>query len=177
MDNTADVFFKTLWKILFDDIVLQLAKLTDVVSTKGKRGSKDNMTIRRLPGLVDNEIKAEVGKIVNEIIKKAENAKTWRDKLLAHYDFNLLREPNKHSMPKISYSDMDEAMKALERLMNTINAHYCKAESLMFFFEAEDVVDRLVYFLQKGWQAEKDWEERMEAGNILPGDLNFTDDI
>ena len=172
-NNTADLFFRILWQALFEDVVLQLSRITEDTATNGK----ENMTIRRLSGLVAPEIKHVVKGLTKEAVKKAELAKAWRDKALAHTDFNHKIDPDKNPIPTLTYKHIDEAMTAIIDVMNAIYMHYCQEKSLFCVVNAEESVEGLIAYLHKGWQSELALQERMNSGTWRPEDLNFTDDV
>ena len=172
-NNTADLFFSILWQLLLDDAVLQLARITEDITTCGK----ENMTIRQLPGLVSPEINQAVQKLVDVAVNKAEIAKVWRNKALAHSDFNHRIDPQKHPIPSLTYKQIDEALAALIKLMNEISMHYRQTQSPFCLTNAEESIDSLISYLNKGWQAELELQERMKTGTWRAEDLNFTDDI
>ena len=177
LNETADLFFKTLWHSLFEDVVLQLARLTDPPRTGKHKNGQENLTVKLLPDLVLEEFKAEVELLVRDVIDKASFARAWRNKALAHSDLKHKIDPDANPLPGITYSQVDKALESLSELMNGIDLHYNRSESRYKLIESETTVESLITYLHKGWKEEQALQERINSGNWRPEDLNFTDDI
>jgi hypothetical protein len=94
-----------LQETLYDQILLDLAKLVDPVRSTGKA----NMTLRLLPGVVPEAARAGVDSAVTEACTAAEFAKENRHKRLAHSD--LAQRLGNHE--RLSRGSLDQVRDAV----------------------------------------------------------------
>jgi len=157
LNKVAPLFFWYLQHTLFDDIQLHLARLTDPPQTGSGKNRQENLTMRRLPQLIDDpKFKREVEKLLEEVEQKCEFARKWRNKRLAHLDANTRANPQ--LLPPRTRKKVEDALEAMRHLMNSVAKHYGTAEIV---YEVSDVggAASLVYKLEKWLQQEN--QERL----------------
>lgn len=87
LNKTAPQFFALVEDSMWSSVVLDLTKMTADLKT----GRHDNLTLQRLPALVDSSIRADVTAKVDAAVKACEFAKVPRNKVLAHWDLETLK--------------------------------------------------------------------------------------
>lgn len=152
LTKVAGPFFAMLQQTLFEDIVLQLARLTDHRKTCGK----DNLTINRLTCLVsDQQCKTEMEKLVASANATCEFARSWRHRRLAHNDLKLLLKIPTDPLPGISRADVEQALEAFRALLNRIQGYFLKTETAYKYnITIGGDATSLIHYLQKGIEAE-----------------------
>ena len=95
LDRTAAHFFGCLRKMLYEDAMLHLSRLTDPPKSNG---GKRNLTVRLLPDLIsDPVLKSSVEADIDTLVKSCEFARGLRNRRLAHNDLKTAR--NEHPLP------------------------------------------------------------------------------
>jgi hypothetical protein len=81
LNKVADHLFGVIQRSLGEDVLLNLARLTDKTQSCGK----DNLTLQRLPALItDAALASEVRGLVEGACKACDAARNWRHRHLAH---------------------------------------------------------------------------------------------
>src|SRR5438270_3135411 len=71
LNRSAPSFFRVVQDTLWENILLHIARLTDPPQSVGK----DNLTIRRLPALVHDQIRSKVDVLLESCAKRSEFAR------------------------------------------------------------------------------------------------------
>jgi AbiU2 len=86
LNRVAGFFFRTIQTVLWEDVLMHIARLTDQPKSKGK----DNLTLLRLSAAVEvPELSVEIESLVEQAKKAAGFARNWRNRRLAHTDLSL----------------------------------------------------------------------------------------
>jgi AbiU2 len=121
LNKVASNFFYFLNKLLFEDAMLHLCRLTDPPETMGHT----NLTLMRLAeSIPDKDFGAQIGKDVEEARKKCEFARKWRDKRLAHTDLTTLRNAHASPLPSVTNKNIEDAMEFMRALVDSVELHY-----------------------------------------------------
>ena len=121
--NVAPGFFTIIKDVLRDDAIIALSRLTDKSSTSNKY----NLSITTLVELAEisdhSELAISARKLLDQLVKRVENIRSWRDKWIAHTD--LEQALSKQPLPnkKIQRRDIDEALRLIRELMNLFANH------------------------------------------------------
>ncbi len=123
LSNVAPGFFAIIRDVLRDDAFISLSRLTDKSRTFGK----SNLTLVALVELAEksnhNELASTARSILEKFQDRVNNMRQWRDKWLAHTDFNqaILERP----LPDIGVQrgHVDEAIHLTIELMNLFADH------------------------------------------------------
>jgi hypothetical protein len=169
LNNAGPFFFRVVHDVLWDDVLLHLARLTD----PPRSSNKSNMTMRRLASVVsDPELALEIERLVGEAERLCEFARDTRHRHLAHRDFELaVNCVGVRPLPPASRRDVGAAMAALAAVLNLIKAHYFGSTTAFAHFNAAGGADDLVCRLAVAARAEARRAERLRRGEILPEDL------
>jgi hypothetical protein len=126
LNRAAPNFFGIIQDVLFQDIMLHVARLTDRVESAGKK----NLTVRELPILVRPEIRGAIERLLEEAKSRTEFCRQWRNRQIAHNDRALALE-DKHAepLPGASRQKLREALAALANVLNAVSEPYGFAPS------------------------------------------------
>lgn len=107
MNNTAPEFFLRFQEVLFEHLIIGIARLTDTA----QQGDKQNLTFNHL--FINQP--AELDKLV-EFVKKAANIRKIRNKLVAHLDFACGLDPNDLTNDK-TLAEIKESIELMEGIV------------------------------------------------------------
>ncbi len=153
IQETAPEFFTMVRRVLVDDILLHIIKLTDNIGRKNNR----NLTLWRLPELIeDPKLRQLIVDDLQIIENQREPIRTLRNKYLAHFDldFVLASHTLKGSI-KINDENIDCVLKRIARILNHL--YRVKANHKMLFEDipVNDDVEALIAYLQIGLRCDK----------------------
>jgi len=175
LNETAGSFFGVLQGVLLDDVVLELARLVDSPKSCGKA----NLTLRRIPGLVaDPELQPEIEAMVNSAMDACAKAQDQRNRRLAHNDLLLAVETLAKPLPAIGVADVESALGAIRDLLNRLDSHYLNS-TVAYEYVGTGPTDgeSLVHYLNKGLQAERQFEDRIRSGHPDPEDDAWYEEV
>jgi hypothetical protein len=145
MNFVASNFFYFLHRLMFEDMMLHLSRLTDPPETFGRT----NLTLRRMVKLIDGtadpSFKASLQRATDRVLQACQFARTWRDKCIAHTDLPTFRKEQVSPLPA-RVQDLEGAMQAIREFMKCVEQNYgiqpsfsmpdhWGAKSLMHFLE------------------------------------------
>jgi AbiU2 len=178
LNRSAGYFFWLLQETLIEDVLLHLARLTDLADHG--RG-RTNLTLRQLPDLIsDLVLKKDVTELVERAVGSTAAACDWRNRRLAHRDLALALGPagahlatSRGPLQGVSRVDIGAALAAFRTILNRIEGHFWIGSQVGYeFFEGgRGDADSLVRCLQRGQKSYESRERRFEQGNPLPEDL------
>jgi AbiU2 len=109
LNEAAPTFFGMVEDVLWEDMLLHISRLTDPPAS-GK--DKENLTIQRLPGLVeDPAIKGALQQLVDKALNASKFCLDWRNRRIAHCDLDL-RINNEPARP-LEPADKEKVREAL----------------------------------------------------------------
>lgn len=120
--DTAPAFFFTLQRVLFFDVLVGLASITD---RKNSGKGKDNLTLDQLATLVaDQDFADELRQLVRLAEEACEVIRDWRHRRIAHRDFALALHPTKCPLPPVSPAIVETALTACDTVLNATAVHF-----------------------------------------------------
>ncbi len=169
LNDIAGFFFRVVHDVLWEDVLLHLARLTDSSKSMGKQ----NLTLKRLPAVIpEPALAAEVEHLVDTAIAACSFAKDWRNRRLAHRDLDLAVEvPQTRQLAEASRRKVEDALAAVSAVLNRLQQHYFSSEVVFRYFHAVGDAEALVYYLRAAGQAEERRTQRVLEGKMLPEDL------
>jgi hypothetical protein len=166
LNKTASNFFYFLGKLLFEDAILHLCRLTD----PPRMNKHSNLTIMKLAETInDPELSAKVKAASERAKKRCGFARKWRDKRLAHADLWTSRNKEASPLPKVVSKDIEDALTVIDHVVWSIEHYYGLPPSLV----AHDPwgARSLVHCLDRAVEAhEKDAQrwQRLAQGKGMP---------
>jgi len=169
LNEVAGFLFHVLQNVMYENVILGLARLTDPPCSVGK----DNLTLCRLQDLIlDASLRLEVEDLVQKALAACQFARDWRNRRIAHNDLALLLAASTDPLPGISRNDIEGALDAFRKVVNRLEQHY-RGSTVAY----EHVIlglgtgDSLISYLKKGVQAEYTWKQRLHESQSPPEDV------
>lgn len=159
LSTAASNFFFFLKRLLYEDAMMHLCRLTDPPKTRLRAGDRENLTVMALKDLVsDPGFKASVQAKAEEARDKCTFARTWRNRRLAHTDLVSFREGHATTLPAVNSPDIAEALKSIGDLLILIESHYGAPHFLL----GPDPwgAKSLVYYLERAERAISEERQR-----------------
>jgi len=123
LSNLAPGFFAITRDVLRDDAFISISRLTDRSKTLGK-SNLSIVTLVELAEKSDNrELASAARALLDQLLARVENIRQWRDKWLAHTDFeqSALEQPLPNT--KVKRGDIDEALRLVREIMRLFAVH------------------------------------------------------
>jgi hypothetical protein len=150
LNAAAPAFFHALQRMMWEDVLLHLCRLTDPPKSVGR----DNLTVRRLPDTTpDPNLQNQVRPLVDDVNQRTQFARDWRNRRLAHRELPPTSGQAAQPLASISRQQIEDALGAIRRTMNCIEQHYLHAPvSYEHSVEALGGVESLLARLRKSVQ-------------------------
>ena len=111
-------FIASIQDVLFNDILLQLTRITD----KAEMGSNKNITIQMFPRFFDDlEMKKKVCELVKEADEATEFARNWRNKRIVHIDYEYHIDSESNPLKPASLDKVQNALNAIHRVLHEVS--------------------------------------------------------
>ncbi len=150
LNQSAPLFFRTVQDTLWESVLLHIARLLDPPQSMGK----SNLSLQRLPNLLNEEISATVSTQINDAKIKTEFCRDWRNRHIAHHDLELALGEELTPLASASRLQVKQALESIVKVLNTISEFYM--ESTLFFdiMSKPGSAENLIYILDDGIKAE-----------------------
>lgn len=168
LNETAAFFFRVIQDVLWDDILLHIARLTDPPT----QGKYENLTLLRLPDAVeDGALATEFRELVKTGLDRSQLARKWRDKHLAHIDLSHAIDVKATTLPGVSRQDVEDVLASFRQIMNRFHSIYLQGEVVFDHFLVHDDAETLLHHLAVAVRFEDRKRDRLRQGKPLPEDL------
>jgi len=168
LNRAAGLFFRVVQDTLWEDTLLNIARLVDPPISIGK----DNLTVQRLPPLiVDVEFRTEIQGLVNAAVNATAFARDWRNRHIAHRDLTIALEEGPKALSPASRKHVKEALHAVSRVLQRVNEFYFNSEVRFDIIAEPNDAISLLYVIQDGVEAEEQRQQRLREGKIEPDDI------
>lgn len=172
MNEAAPRFFRIVQDSLWDDVLIHVARLTDPPKSAGRA----NLTIQRLPLLVDAAVKAEVESKIAAALTRCAFARDWRNRRIAHGDYELALDlPSADPLTPTSRQMVREALESLCDVVNAVGLHYLDSTNLFDSGPSHHGAMSLLYVVDAGLEAKRERSARIQAGQIDLSELRPRD--
>ena len=116
LNLVGGAFFAEVQRILWDDLLLCVTRLTD----HSQMGSKDNLTVKRLPDLCEHdELRKKVEEQVAVAVQAAEFARSHRNQRISHRD--LAYAIGGSELPSTTLGQVRGALDAVYAVLQTMH--------------------------------------------------------
>ena len=160
LNAAAPAFFYLTQQAMWQDILLQLCRLTD----RPAFGKNQCLSLRQLPGLIpDAVLRDEVDKLVAAAKDKLDSfARAWRNRRFAHTDFALSGSVPVQPLPPATRQLVENALAAIRDAMNHVECHYEKHAPVPYDQVVEPLggAASLLFYLKKGVEAQRSENDR-----------------
>jgi len=169
LNQSAPFFFFIIQKVLWENILLGIARITDSTKT----GDKRNISIQALPDLIENEELREKIKIeINEILQKTKFCRDWRNRWIAHYDYNLSLDSNAQPLETANRKLIKESLKQITAFINILHEHYFKSRLMLDHIKNNRGANLLLRTLKDGLREKENYLNRLATGKLLDYDYD-----
>lgn len=170
LNRASGLFFRVVQDALWDDTLLHLARLTDPLSSSGK----DNLTILRLPPLVDDiGLKNEVQPLVDAAVDATAFARDWRNRRIAHRDLALALQKGPIPLALASRKRVKNALHAIGCVLKRINRFYFDSDLKFDVIAVPSGAVELLHVIRDGLQANDKRRQRLREGKFDPNDVRI----
>ncbi|MGB7295704.1 MAG: hypothetical protein WBC70_08960 [Candidatus Aminicenantales bacterium] len=172
LNKAAPLFFRIIQDVLWEDIILHIARLTDPPKSSGKA----TLTIRRLPDLVkDGNTAQALRGLINIAIQSSEFCRDCRNRYIAHRDLNLALEKEIVPLKPASRKKIKEALNSIAEVLNAVSQHYTDSEMTFDIGEDPEGAVSLLYVIDDGLKAGEERKERISSGKYRKDDFSPRD--
>ena len=147
INSAAPAFFGDLQRMMTEDVMLHLCRLTDPPRSAGK----DTLTILRLPQVIpDKVLKGEIQSLASDARSKTDFARDWRNRRLAHRELPPPAGQPADPLAEAAIRHFESALAAIRETLNCLERHYLKSSvSYENTIVQSGGIDSLVYYLKK----------------------------
>jgi hypothetical protein len=128
LNAVAPAFFYMIQTVLWEDMLLHIARLTDPPASAGNK-AKANLTVRNLVQLVAPEIRPSTDEAVARAVRKTEFCRDWRNRHIAHRDLHLAMDPGAAPLKSANRAMVVEALESIAEVLNVVDLHYAQTTS------------------------------------------------
>ena len=174
LNAAAPAFCGLVQDSIWENVLLHVARLTDRPGTGTGTGKKQNLTIQRLPMLIDRvNARATVETKVQAALASCAFARDWRNRHIAHSDLDLKVSDTAQPLEFASRQCVNQALASLSDVLNTVAAEYL--DSTSFFDTLDGDALALLYVIDDGLRADKQRRERLRKGIYDPEEFKQRD--
>lgn len=163
LNKTAPGFFILLQGMLWDQMIIRLARLTDSY----RKGSDENLSMDILSKLAEQNgwsFSDEMKELLKEAKDIVKSVRKRRNKTIAHRDLSTAMSEGAISSPELAVSldQINKALSILEKAMNLVYENLAQATQTWNLIQSHDV-DEVIYYLKRAMiykdleDAEQDW--------------------
>lgn len=155
LNEAAPVFFSTLFDVLWADLLLRLAWITGPAQTRLRSGTNENLSLRRLPALVNGSATHDVQTAVSKATSAAAFASAPRNKIYAHRDLKTALDPDASEITLGSRTQMRQAIGAVEAVLHAVARAYGQRPAVFLPHLGWGVAEDLMELLERGLKAQQ----------------------
>ena len=148
-NEAAASFFYIVQNSLWEDTLLHIARLTEKTETMGNKKWK-NLTLLQLPILVRDELQESITLLAQKVSLSTEFARDWRNRHIAHRDFDLAMNRSAKPLEGASGSKVRDALDAMAALMNEVDRAYRDSETRFEPIPPREGAEALLEVLREG---------------------------
>lgn len=168
LNETASQFFYIVEKSLWNTILIHITRLTDPPQFRNRK----NLSLEQLSVLLsDHKLKSKLATNIKEAIEKSKFCRDWRNRLIAHNDYELALLDTAKPLDLASRKLVNEAIKAIDNVMDCISMYYEKSTTAFDLIDDINGAHSLLYYLNSGLKFEKKRKERLLSGKYDKEDL------
>lgn len=172
MNEAAPRFFRIVQDSIWDDVLIHIARLTDPPKSAGRA----NLTIQRLPALVDAAVKAEVNGKIAVALTRSAFARDWRNRRIAHGDYELALDLSAAiPLAPASRQMVCEALESVCDVINAVGLHYLDSTSFFNSRSSHQGAVSLLHVIAAELEAERERSARIQSGQIDLSELRPRD--
>lgn len=170
LNAAAPAFSRLIQDSIWENVLLHIARLTDPPTT----GKKQNLTIQRLPGLIDRAHSAElVAARVQAALDACAFARDWRNRHIAHSDLDLKVLDTAKPLELASRHHVNLALESLSDVLNVVANEYLGSTNVFDPLDGDALA--LLYVIDDGIRTNEQRRQRILDGVYDPESLKPRD--
>jgi len=130
MRETAEIFFAHLDRILVDDTLLAICRVTDPAQTFGSENLTLALLLEQLEDANCEELLSQLKEDAKVIVDRRAAFKDHRDKRLAHTDSQHHLGKLKDALPGVDRGTIEEMLEQIANLLNKIQVHFYNSQTV-----------------------------------------------
>jgi hypothetical protein len=162
LNESAATFFGRLQRILLNDTILAIGRLTDPATMGNQQNLSLEMLIQKLDATVNEVIVQQLRTDLQEIKGLCSPFRLLRNKEVAHSDFTKAMEASTDPFPGISSEIVDEAVSRIGKFMNIFETRFCSGPTVYELFTMQADGEALIWQLKRA----ADWRDGHKDGPI-----------
>ena len=170
LNASSPFLFFTLQKVLWDNLLLGVARITDPPSSGGKR----NITFEAVPQFIDDAtFRSEVVEILSKIKDESKFCRDWRNRRIDHNDHALsLDKPNAKPLEIATRLKFITTIDLIHKLYNKVSLKYLGSQSAFEYLTSEGGAISLLNVIEEGLRFKQEKFEKMLNGDYSPDNYN-----
>lgn len=165
LNKSANQFWANIHNVLFDDILLHIARLTD----KDLTFKKKNLSVQGLLSISANKkFDSRLKKSIEKVVKDAKFCRDWRNRRIAHIDYEY-RTNDKEKLARATRAKVSKCIKGIHDILNLVEKQFFDSEITSDAPSINGALD-LLFVIDDGLRFSDDREARLRAGTALPQD-------
>ncbi|HTF45249.1 MAG TPA: hypothetical protein VK641_15185 [Terriglobales bacterium] len=172
LNRAAPRFARLVQDILWEDVVLHIARLTDPPKSMGK----SNLSVQSLAQAIDHPAtRGAVERLVTRAIAESEFCRDWRNRHIAHRDLQLALARGAEPLKSGSRQSVSTVLSTLGEILNVVSSHYLDSTTRFDFDTSAGGALSLLHVLDDGLRSEQERRERLRQGCAEPDDYRPKD--
>lgn len=168
MNRTAPFFFFVAQKILWENVLLGIARITDRPLIQGKK----TVTIKAIPQFIsDSNFRNEIEKKIEIVLSESKFCRDWRNRHIAHKDYSLSIDKNAAPLEPANRLKVEDSFQAIFSVMNALSQKYLQSTTAYQFLSSDRGAVSLLQTIDDGLIAREELFARLKAGNFDEMDL------
>ncbi|MDM0068368.1 hypothetical protein [Variovorax sp. J31P207] len=155
LNQIAPVFFKMIFDTLWSEILLHMTRIAGPAVTRINGSEFHNLTIQRLPALVDAAARPGIEALVKTAVAACRFAQPARNKVLEHRDLLVALSPDSLGVTMGSHNQITEALGAIEAVLDAVSRHYLGRRMPFVHNIGWGIADDLIETLEMGYKAQQ----------------------
>ena len=164
LNRAGGAFVRVIQDSLFEDVLLHICRLTDPPKSAGR----DNLTVERLPQLVEQSVRRAVGQRLDQVQAASQFARDWRNRHIGHIDLALALRLRAKPLEPASRLGVKVALEAIAALLNEVENHYGTGAVAYDMVDDLGGAESLLSMVRDGLDARAEEVRRLKAGELSP---------
>ena len=165
MNKVAPFFFFTIQKVLWENLLLGVARITDPPETMGKK----NTTLKALGQYLQDDFKTEIEGDLNDILTESKFCRDWRNRWIAHMDYELsVDRQNARPLEPATRQKLRVTIEKIHSLYNKISFKYLGSTTAWQMLDSDRGAISLLYRIEDGLRFDEEVYKRKIKGDWTP---------
>ncbi len=162
LNNSAPFLFYTIQNVLWENLLLGVAKIMDSPISMGKK----NITFKSIPSFIKKDaFKEEILIILTQLERESMFCRDWRNRWIAHKDHALSVDKDIAKPLEVATRlKFRTALELMHKLYNNVSLNYLGSQTAFEFMFSDRGAISLLNLLEKGLRFEQESLEKKLNG-------------